>query len=117
MIKMISPVLFRIGPPLLEKKGDVKTSVIGGKRIKEKEGKLSSDLGKPAMSASEAELASYVDAAKSPSEKRKRVARINLLKAHRRGLRAKGTPPKNESSFIMVHESTIRPAVVKAKYR
>lgn len=80
-------MLYSIGRPMMEK---TQTSVIGGRRIKEKKGKLSSDLGKPAMKATETELQSYVDAAKSPVEKKKRVARVNLMKAHKAGLRAQG---------------------------
>lgn len=96
-----------------------KTSVIGGKKITEKKGKLSKDLGKPAMKATQSELDAYVKAAKSPSEKKSRVARVNLMKAHKKGHKAQGhklPTPKATAS-----ESIIRPiqtlVVVKPKYR
>jgi hypothetical protein len=84
--------------------GDVHTSVIGGKRIKEKEGKLTADLGKPPSKASESEKQAYINAAKTPTEKRKRVARINLAAAHAKGTRAQ-KKTTSEDSFMMVHES------------
>lgn len=67
-----------------EKKYETQISKIGGEKIKEKKGKLSDDLGKPAMQASEEELQSYIDNA-SGEEKKKRVARVNLMKAHKKG--------------------------------
>lgn len=124
MNKIVSPVLYSIGAPLMEK---TKTSVIGGKRIKEHTGKLSKDLGKPAMSASKAELDSYINAAKSPAEKKKRVARVNLMKSHAKGLKAQGkTPGKHKSEGVIQQGSVVMegrviarpiPAVVKPKYR
>ena len=75
-----------------------KTSVIGGKKIKEKEGKLAADLGKPAMKATQAELDSYINAAKTPAEKKKRVARVNLASAHKKGLKAQGSKVSKPTS-------------------
>ncbi len=82
-VRIISPVLFRLN----EKKYETKTSVIGGEKIKERKGKLTADLGKPAMKASQKELDSYINAA-SGKEKKARVARVNLMKAHKKGLKA-----------------------------
>lgn len=84
--------------PITEK---VKTSTIGGKKVKEKQGKLTKDLGKPAMSATEKELQSYIDNA-SGAEKKKRVARVNLMKAHKKGLKAQGSKvPKPKSEAVI----------------
>ncbi len=69
---------------------ETQTSTIDGHKIKEKKGKLSGDLGKPAFQASQKELDNYVDAA-SGAEKQKRVARVNLMKAHKRGHKAQGS--------------------------
>lgn len=95
-----------------------KTTVIKGQKIKEKKGKLSKDLGKPAMKATAKELASYVKAAKTPAEKKSRVARVNLMKAHKKGLKAQGSKVPTPRATV---ESVIRPmptlVVVKPKYR
>jgi len=124
MAKIISPNLFSIGRVLNE---ETKTSTIGGKKVTEHEGKLSKDLGKPAMSATESELQSYIDSASSAAEKKKRVARVNLMKAHKKGLKAKGSKvPAPQKGKVKkegaersgtVLESRARPAVVKPKYR
>ena len=84
----IYPVDPSNGMPIVSEK-KYQTSTIGGKKIKEKKGKLSSDLGKPAMQASEKELKAYINAA-SGKEKQKRVARVNLMKAHKKGHKAQG---------------------------
>ena len=72
---------------------------IGGKTITQKKGKLSNDLGKPAMKATEGELQQYIDDA-SGKEKKKRVARVNLMKAHKKGHVSQGhkspTPKKGK---------------------
>lgn len=97
-----------------------RTSKIGGKKVTEKKGKLSKDLGKPAMKATQAELDSYVSGAKTGSEKKKRVARVNLMKAHKKGHKAQGHKMPVPQSGIR-SESIIRPsqtlAVIKPKYR
>ena len=67
-----------------------KTSVIDGKEVKEEPGRLTKALGKPAMSASEAELDKYIENAPNAEEKKKRVARVNLMKAHKKGHEAQG---------------------------
>lgn len=90
----VYPVDVSNGMPVVsEKKYKTQVSKIGGKKIKEKKGKLSDDLGKPAMQASEKDLQSYVDAA-SGKEKQKRVARVNLMKAHKKGHKAQGNKIK-----------------------
>lgn len=63
----------------------IKTSVIDHSRIREKEGKLTKDLGEPAMQATEKELQRYIDSSKSESDRKKRQARVNLMKAHKKG--------------------------------
>lgn len=87
------PTAARIVSPAVrvvsEKKYETKTSKIGGKKVKERKGKLSNDLGKPAMKASQAELDRYINAA-SGKEKKSRVARVNLLRAHKKGLKSQG---------------------------
>ena len=124
MAKIISPSLFSVGSVLNE---ETRTSTIGGKKVTEREGKLAKDLGKPAMKATEGELNAYIDSASSAAEKKKRVARVNLMKAHKKGLKAKGskvpTPQKGKAKkesmerTAPVLESIQRPAVVKPKYR
>jgi hypothetical protein len=42
----------------------------------------------PAMKASQKRLDSYIDAAKTKAEKKKRVARVNLMKVHKKGHKA-----------------------------
>jgi len=109
----------------ITEKYDTKTSTIGGKKVTEKQGKLDADLGKPAMSATEAELQSYIDAAKGPAEKKKRVARVNLMKGHKKGLKAKGSrvPSPRKGKGKVASDGVIRSprpvmeAVVKPKYR
>jgi hypothetical protein len=73
----------------MEKKYERQTQTIGGKKITQKKGKLSDDLGKPATRATETELQSYIDAGKG-KEKQKRVARVNLMKAHKKGHKSQG---------------------------
>ena len=72
-----------------EAKKGTQTSTIGGKRIKEKAGKLTKDLGKPPSEASAAELKRYVEAGKTPAERKKRQARVNLARAHVKGAKAR----------------------------
>lgn len=72
---------------LSEKKYETQTTELDGEKIKEKKGKLSDDLGKPAFQASEKELDDYINAT-SGAEKQKRVARVNLMKAHKKGHKA-----------------------------
>lgn len=72
---------------LSEKTYETQTTELDGKKIKEKKGKLSDDLGKPAFQASAKELDDYIDNA-SGKEKQKRVARVNLMKAHKKGQKA-----------------------------
>lgn len=73
---------------ILEKISETETSEIGGKKIKEKEGKLTKDLGKPPSEASEEELKRYIEAGKTEEERRKRMARVNLARAHMKGVKA-----------------------------
>jgi len=85
------------GMPIISEKKANKTQVskIGGKKIKEKRGKLTADLGKPPSKVSKGELESYIKAAKTPAEKRKRQARVNLARAHMKGTKAvHGKAPK-----------------------
>ncbi len=103
------------------KSNKTQTTVIKGTKIKEKKGKLSKDLGKPAMKATAKELKSYVDNAKSGKEKIARTARVNLMKAHKKGHAAQHhTVPKPQKGKVAA-ESIIRPAhtlaVIKPKYR
>ena len=112
--KLVNGSLFSIGRTLSEKKFEKKTSIIGGKKVVEK-GKLTADLGKPAMKATAAEKKAYINAAKSPAEKKKRVARINLATAHKKGLKAQGAKvPTPKSESIMKHMPVL--AVVRPKY-
>ena len=100
-----------------------KVSVIGGKKVRERAGKLSKDLGKPAMKATAVELKSYVDTASGAAEKKKRVARVNLMKAHKKGLKAKGSKvPKPKKGAVKIESINqrvmkLRPAVVLPKYK
>jgi hypothetical protein len=96
--------------PISEK---TKVSKIGGERIKEKEGKLSQDLGKPATQATEKELQAYIDNASSAAEKKKRVARVNLMKAHKKGHKAQGNKLKRAKQGEVATESIITPLVPK----
>jgi len=82
-----------------------KTSTIGGKRIKERKGKLSGDLGKPAFKASAGELDSYVASGKTPKERQKRNARVNLMRAHKKGHKAQAHKVSKESviSSLLPH--------------
>lgn len=118
--RLVNTSLFSIGRPITEK---VKTSVIGGKKIREKAGKLTKDLGKPAMSATKKELQSYINAAKSEPERKKRQARVNLASAHKKGLKAKGSKVPTPRKGKVKAESTMRmvrivnmPAVVVRKH-
>jgi hypothetical protein len=81
----------RVVKSLFEKKYETQVSKIGGEKIRERKGKLAADLGKPAMQATAKELQSYIKGASGEVEKRKRVARVNLMRAHKAGLRAKGS--------------------------
>ena len=72
----------------LDKMAETETSTIGGERITEKKGKLTQDLGKPPSQASEAELEHYIEAGGSPAERQKRMARVNLFRAHMKGVKA-----------------------------
>ena len=74
---------------LMEKKYETQEVEIDGEKIKQKKGKLSDDLGKPAFQASQKELDDYINAA-SGAEKQKRVARVNLMKAYKKGHKAQG---------------------------
>ena len=110
------------GAPLRESKAPKrKTSVIKGTKIKEKPGKLSKDLGKPAMKATGKELKTYIDKATTPSLKKKRVARVNLMKAHKKGHKAQSHKLGQTVSGPVRAESIIRPAntlaVIRPKYR
>ncbi len=89
-----------------------KTSLIGGKKIKEKEGKLTKDLGMAPMKASKKKLDAYIDAAPDSAEKTKRVARVNLMKAHKKGLKAQG---KIAESNVRI--ASQKPIVVVKKYQ
>lgn len=89
-----------------------KTTVIGGKKIKEREGKLTKDLGMAPMKASQQKLDAYIDAAPNSAEKAKRVARVNLMKAHKKGLKAQGKI--SESCYRMASPTSI---VVVKKYQ
>jgi hypothetical protein len=73
---------------VLEKISETETSEIGGKKIKEKEGKLTEDLGKPPSEASEEELKRYIESGGTEEERRKRLARVNLARAHMKGVKA-----------------------------
>ena len=113
--KLVNGSLFSIGRTLSEKKFEKKTSIIGGKKVVERKGKLTADLGKPAFKASKSELEAYVKAGKTPKERQKRNARVNLCKAHKAGHKAQGhkvPTPKSES--IMKHMPVL--AVVRPKY-
>jgi hypothetical protein len=83
---------------------EVKTSVIGGKKIKEHPGKLTSALGEPAFKASASKLESYVDDAPDAAEKEKRVARVNLMKAHKKGHEAQADEEITKSILDMGKE-------------
>lgn len=111
---MLPPQIgFGIGFASTMVEANTKTSTIGGTKIKEKTGKLSKDLGEPAMGASESELQSYIDNASSATEKKKRVARVNLMKAHKKGHKAQG----HKINEALIKPSTIGKVVTKPKYR
>jgi hypothetical protein len=70
-------------------KAKTQTSVIGGKKIKEKKGALTKGLGKPPSEASKKELEAYAKRGK------KQLAQVNLYRAHMKGTKAKaGHAPK-----------------------
>jgi len=72
-----------------KKGGKTQTSIIGGKKIKEKKGALTKALGKPPSEASAKELKSYAKKGK------KQLAQVNLFRAHMKGTKAKaGHAPK-----------------------
>ena len=88
-----------------------KTSTIGGEKIKEEPGKLSDDLGKPATRATEKELQTYIDNAPNAAEKKKRVARVNLMKAHKKGHKAQGNKLKKPKKGKVTSEAIVTPIV------
>lgn len=89
MTKIVSPNLFSIGFAIGEA-AKTQTSIIGGHKVKEKKGLLTRALGKPALSATSGEKKKYIANAPNKSEKAKRVARVNLAAAHKKGHKAQG---------------------------